>query len=130
MSPSIAHHPALPLDRFATLVHEAGLRRIAVSAAAVDAFGAIRFRSLTERLGLTVAAVHGHGDPARAALLAGILMLDPGPRPAPRPALAEISAATLDAHRGRLADAVGKIATGASEVHLDPASWRRLAGIA
>ncbi len=130
MPPSIAHHPDLPLDRFATLVHEAGLRRIAVSAAAVDAFGAIRFRSLTERLGLTVVAVHEHGDPVRAALLAGILMHDPGPHPASHPAPAEISAATLDGHGGRLADAVGTIATDAAEVHLDSASWRRLAGIA
>lgn len=126
MSPSIAHPPILPLDRFATIVHQAGLRRIAISAAAVDAFGAIRFRSLTERLGLTVAAIHRDGDPARAALLARILVLEPEPCPA----MTEISAATLDAHGGRLADVVGAIATGHAEVHLDPASWRRLAEIA
>lgn len=126
MSPSIAHHSILPLDRFATIVHRAGLRRIAVSAAAVDAFGAIRFRSVTERLGLLIVAIHIDGDPARAALLSRILI----PDPAPRPATAEISATTLDRYGDRLADAVAALAPGVPELHLDAPSWLRLAAAA
>ncbi len=124
MSPSIAHHPILPLDHFAAIIHQAGLRRVAVSAASIDAFGAIRFRSLAERLGLEIDAVHPQGDPARAALLARLLLSDAAPG---RPTTA-VSTATVDAHGGRLADIVDAVATGAAEVHLDPASWQRLAG--
>lgn len=132
MSPSIAHHPILPLDNFAGIVQHAGLQRVAVSAGAVDAFGAIRFRSLTERLGLTVAAIHGPGEPARIALLAGILV--------PEPATDEVPVVTLDAQDGGaqdggaqdggLADLVGALPTGAAEIHLDPACWQRLARVA
>lgn len=125
MAPSIVHDLVLPLDQFAALVQQAGLHRIAASAAAVDAFGVMRLRTLTERLGLTVAGIHSDADPARAALLSGLLQCEP----APSRAAAEISAATLGAHGGRLADAVAAVPSDATEVRLDAAAWRRLAAI-
>ena len=123
MTIAIAHDPILPPDRFAAIVQAATLRAVAFTSAAIDAFGAIRIRSLMERHGLVVAVVTpSPGCPeARRAMLAHILSAS-GTAPTSR----LIPLATLSAQGATLASVAASVAPG-SLLQLEPAAWLRMA---